>query len=158
MSLMKSLAMMMLAGLLVQCSSNRPVRVWVEEGSGRDALRFGVGHVRGVREGTPLKSIGVRRCEPATNPSISSPSVQKWLVVASKSDFVVDSTFVYGIAPQGLVTDHEAEFLEQGCYTIVVHTQADSARACFLVSSIGDVTQPATPLADCRRDEGVNQS
>ncbi len=132
-----------------QCSAAPRVAVWLEEGTGRDALRFGVGTQMGVRARTLLKSIAVRACA-SGEPGGPEPERDAWLVSAPDNSVAIDSTFVYGIAPVGLVTRRPAQFLDRGCYVIDVRTESDSARLCFSMTNLGEVTALETTPSECR--------
>ncbi len=140
-----SLACRVLSGLAAMaCSTEPSVNVWLESGSGRDALRFGIGTEHGRRAPVQLRSIRVEQCTTVDQSSSPrTPAAVMWLAANMDRGAALDSTFVYGIAPQGLVTRQGPTFLARGCYLVAIVAATDTARGCFLVHNSGS----AEPLA-----------
>lgn len=148
MTAFKTLPWLLSFAMIVSCTPSSKLVVWVEPGSGRPVLRFGVGEVRGKRAPTELRWVLVRACASAENGRLTRGR-EMWSTSSTNGANLIDSTFVYSFPPAGHVNRHSAEPLDKGCYVIDVKSVSDSSRACFLVSNVGEVAVLNEGQQDC---------
>ena len=118
--------------VLVLCGCPQRTAVWVEAGSTANHLVLKIGKSRGVIGGVAVGVVRVDRC---ANPTTGAGAM--WVVGPQHGTADMDS-LVYGVAPDGFVSDQGPQSLTPGCYRVSI---SGTGRVSFAIDSIGHVTE-----------------